>query len=113
MQLDMLQNVHHIVQGSYVLSTYHGFLMTPRSGLSMAQVASLHYCNNYIDGFVQDCSNSSALAMELLQSFTKPLIHALPGPSSASSESPEQNINIINRKLGCNYSIIDLSMLRQ
>ena len=27
-----------------------------------------------IDGLVQDCSNSSALAMELLQSCTKPLI---------------------------------------
>ena len=26
-----------------------------------------------IDGLVQDCSNSSALAMELLQSYTKPL----------------------------------------
>ena len=26
------------------------------------------------DGLVQDCSNSSALAMELLQSYTKPLI---------------------------------------
>ena len=28
----------------------------------------------YIDGIVQDCSNSSALAMEILQSCTKPLI---------------------------------------
>ena len=27
----------------------------------------------YIDGSVQDCSNSSALAMELLQSCTEPL----------------------------------------
>ena len=26
----------------------------------------------HVDGLVQDCSNSSALAMELLQSFTKP-----------------------------------------
>ena len=31
----------------------------------------------FIDGFVQDCSNSSALAMELLQSCTKPLIYSL------------------------------------
>ena len=30
----------------------------------------------YIDGLVQDCSNSSALAMELLQSCTKPSICA-------------------------------------
>ena len=28
-----------------------------------------------IDGFVQDCSNSSAVAMELLQSCTKPSIY--------------------------------------
>ena len=28
----------------------------------------------YIDGLVQDCSNSSALAMELLQSCIKPSI---------------------------------------
>ena len=26
----------------------------------------------HVDGLVQDCSNSSALAMELLQSYTKP-----------------------------------------
>ena len=30
---------------------------------------------SYIDGLVQDCSNSSALAMEFLQSSTKPLIY--------------------------------------
>ena len=28
----------------------------------------------WINGLVQDCSNSSALAMELLQSCTKPLM---------------------------------------
>ena len=28
----------------------------------------------HIDGLVQDCNNSSALAMELLQSYTKPSI---------------------------------------
>ena len=32
---------------------------------------------HHIDGLVQDCSNSSALAMELLQSFTKPSIWAV------------------------------------
>ena len=32
--------------------------------------------NAYIDGLVQDCSNSSALAMELLQSCTEPPIYA-------------------------------------
>ena len=30
-----------------------------------------------IDGLVQDCSNSIALAMELLQSYTKPSINVL------------------------------------
>ena len=29
--------------------------------------------SHQVDGLVQDCSNSSALAMELLQSCTKPL----------------------------------------
>ena len=29
----------------------------------------------YIEGLVQDCSNSSALEMELLQSCTKPSIY--------------------------------------
>ena len=33
-----------------------------------------HWCEHYMDGLVQDCSNSSALAMELLQACTKPLI---------------------------------------
>ena len=40
---------------------------------------SVHISANYVkpypyfDGLAQDCSNSSALAMELLQSCTKPL----------------------------------------
>ena len=33
--------------------------------------ARLRIAVDYIDGLVQDCSNSSALAMELLQSCTK------------------------------------------
>ena len=32
---------------------------------------------NYVDGLVQDCSNSSALALELLQSCTKPSMYSL------------------------------------
>ena len=31
--------------------------------------------DSYIDGLAQDCSNSSALAMELLQSCAKPLVY--------------------------------------
>ena len=34
----------------------------------------IFYHTSHIDGLVQDCSNSSALAMELLQSCTKPSI---------------------------------------
>ena len=34
-------------------------------------VRRLEYSEMKIDGLVQDCSNSIALAMELLQSFTK------------------------------------------
>ena len=33
--------------------------------------------SSYSDGLVQDCSNSSVLAMELLQSCTKPLIYLI------------------------------------
>ena len=33
-------------------------------------ILTYHQCD-YIDGLAQDCSNSSALAMELLQSCTK------------------------------------------
>ena len=39
-----------------------------------AYVAFPHYVHEYINGFVQDCRNSSALAMELPQSCTKPSI---------------------------------------
>ena len=36
------------------------------------------YFTMYIDGLVQDCSNSSALAMELLQSCTKHSVYCMP-----------------------------------
>ena len=36
------------------------------------------YYRNYIDGLVQDCINSIANALELLQSCTKPTIWELP-----------------------------------
>ena len=32
----------------------------------------LCFVKDHIDGYVQDCSNSSVLAMELLSSYTKP-----------------------------------------
>ena len=36
------------------------------------------YLYRHIDGLVQDCSNSSALAMELLPSYTKPPLWRMP-----------------------------------
>ena len=42
--------------------------------LTQNWLANSGFISNYIDGLVQDCSNSSALAMELLQSCTKPSI---------------------------------------
>ena len=45
----------------------------------------------YIDGLVQDCSNSSALAMELLQSCTKPSNFALAN-SQWSARCPESRV---------------------
>ena len=38
----------------------------------------------HVDGLVQDCRNSSALAMELLQSWTKPSMYCYPKPVLAS-----------------------------
>ena len=38
------------------------------------QLSMLQYCTVYIDGLVQDCSNSSDNSLELLQSCTKPSI---------------------------------------
>ena len=40
-------------------------------GISIMKIAPSH---DHLDGSVQDCGNSSALAMELLQSCTKPCI---------------------------------------
>ena len=42
------------------------------SNSSALAMELLQSCTKPIDGLVQDCSNSSALAMELLQSCTKP-----------------------------------------
>ena len=39
--------------------------------MDLDQIVSIYHD---IDGFVQDCSNSIANALELLQSFTKPSI---------------------------------------
>ena len=39
------------------------------------QLSHLKIVNHHIDDLVQDCSNSSALAMELLQPWTKPLTY--------------------------------------
>ena len=44
------------------------------SKVEVAVLVSSYQSIHHINGLVQDCSNSSALAMELLQSFTKPSI---------------------------------------
>ena len=45
-----------------------------------------HVCNDNFDGLMQDCSNSSALAMELLQSCTKASKCFMLNPSHAHPE---------------------------
>ena len=43
--------------------------------IALSSMLGVVYCaNSYIEGLVQGCSNSSALAMELLQSCAKPTI---------------------------------------
>ena len=49
----------------------------------------------YIDGLVQDCSNSSALAMELLQSCTKPSILSLPQPAPSVLHYSQQTRSVL------------------
>ena len=53
----------------------------------------------YIDGLVQDCSNSSALAMELLQSCTKPLMYTLDEYEIVSLPSEHAWLEEISTKL--------------
>ena len=53
----------------------------------------------YIDGLEQDCSNSIADALELLQSWTKPLIWA------KSVHTKEQNVCIIHGKYSVRLDI--------
>ena len=49
----------------------HGYFTFTSAIIFLCQ---LEWSNSDIDGLVQDCSKSSALAMELLQSCTKPSI---------------------------------------
>ena len=72
----------------------------------------LLHCHCHIDGLVQDCSNSSALAVELLQSCTKPSIYILVRACNATSEQsggrwkwshPNQFTAFLSGKPHCNY----------
>ena len=54
---------------------------------------------------MHDCSNSSALAMELLQSCNKPSIHA---PSGKICQYSWNNIAVISIVQGCIYSFLQL-----
>ena len=43
----------------------------------MILISDLNMCNKqHVDGFVEDCSNSSVLAMQLLQSCNKPSMYS-------------------------------------
>ena len=42
-----------------------------KRGESYYYISKYSFIHVHVDGLVQDCSNSSALAMELLQSWTK------------------------------------------
>ena len=48
----------------------------------------------YIDGLVQDCSNSSALALELLQSCTKPSMYTYIYCTVKHLEVTEKNVHL-------------------
>ena len=62
-----------------------------------------HWTYTYdIDGLVQDCSNSSALTMELLQSYTKPSIWARWYTQSQKSWAWISKHNS-QYSVGCNY----------
>ena len=54
------------------------------------------FCNSlnfhaHVDGLVQDCGNSSALAMELLQSCTKPSMYSYRKPVFTSWDDKYTN----------------------
>ena len=54
--------------------TYTGVFINTVN-LKIKEQENINVIKNHIDGLVQDCSNSIAFAMELLQSCNKPLIY--------------------------------------
>ena len=64
-----LMMVHHTAYSGSICNTYGGI----ESCKFMILARSLYHINS----LVQDCSNPSALAMELLQSCTKPSIYSI------------------------------------
>ena len=56
-------------------ATYTRIITVATGVLSQAMNMGLYIPRWYIDGLVQDCGNSSALAMELLQSCIEPSSH--------------------------------------
>ena len=59
-----------------------------RINLTLYNLFYLTYLLSYIDGSVQDCSNSTANALELLQSYTKPSILSYITLSKDTMNSP-------------------------
>ena len=63
----------------YISQIYVDVITNPLSKLSAPLTNSCLQTRLYINGLVQDCSNSSALAMELLQPCPKPSIFGVMG----------------------------------
>ena len=63
------------MQNAFILATHYIFVFTGFNEVQCIPTSlSIYFVMEYIDGLVQDCSNSSVLAMELLQSCIKPSI---------------------------------------
>ena len=64
-----------LLSGWYTISYRCGHIWCINHIVIYGMQCENQYMYTHIDGLVQDCSNSSALAMELLQSCTKPSIY--------------------------------------
>ena len=65
----------------------------------------------YIDGLVQDCSNSSALAMELLQFCTKPSTYG--NESEHENKKPSLRLQMTYRAVLRRISVIIVALMRE
>ena len=71
-------------------------------GNALCSFDDSHFYWCHIHGLLQDCSNSSALALELLQSCTKPLKNPSNGKGLGSPSGPSRGIfRSPSQSLGC------------